>query len=157
MTRWSRRGMITSVICVLFVAACVVSTVIRVGGGGSHFQFSVHGMALLLWQGPGQEHHPGGLWVRFDPSRVELMPLIHRWPSALSNEEVAFNMFFLLPLWPVVILCAVLILVMMTRGRSRKGRCQACGYDLRGIVTGRCPECGVPMETRTGERHGSVC
>ncbi|MGD2108888.1 MAG: hypothetical protein PVI86_05800 [Phycisphaerae bacterium] len=26
--------------------------------------------------------------------------------------------------------------------RRRKGLCVKCGYDLRGNVTGRCPECG---------------
>lgn len=25
---------------------------------------------------------------------------------------------------------------------SRRGRCQRCGYDLTGNVSGRCPECG---------------
>ena len=24
--------------------------------------------------------------------------------------------------------------------------CQSCGYDLRGIAHGRCPECGKPVE-----------
>lgn len=26
---------------------------------------------------------------------------------------------------------------------ARHGRCAACGYDLRGIASGRCPECGA--------------
>lgn len=40
--------------------------------------------------------------------------------------------------------------------RRRRGRCQHCGYDLRGsIEMGRCPECGTPfdlsdVETWTG-------
>jgi undecaprenyl pyrophosphate phosphatase UppP len=25
------------------------------------------------------------------------------------------------------------------------GRCQKCGYDLTGNVSGRCPECGTPV------------
>jgi hypothetical protein len=28
------------------------------------------------------------------------------------------------------------------RRRRSQGRCAACGYDLRGNVSGRCPECG---------------
>lgn len=30
----------------------------------------------------------------------------------------------------------------MTRTRRRLGQCLACGYDLTGNVSGRCPECG---------------
>ena len=29
------------------------------------------------------------------------------------------------------------------RRRRRSGRCQRCGYDLTGNVSGRCPECGA--------------
>lgn len=28
--------------------------------------------------------------------------------------------------------------------RWREGRCVACGYSLRGNVSGTCPECGTP-------------
>jgi hypothetical protein len=28
------------------------------------------------------------------------------------------------------------------RNRKRRGRCPACGYDLRGSAGGPCPECG---------------
>ncbi|MBK9118403.1 MAG: hypothetical protein IPM18_02215 [Phycisphaerales bacterium] len=27
------------------------------------------------------------------------------------------------------------------------GHCQACGYDLTGNVSGRCPECGTPLSS----------
>ena len=30
------------------------------------------------------------------------------------------------------------------RGRRLAGLCAACGYDLRGSDSGRCPECGSP-------------
>ena len=30
--------------------------------------------------------------------------------------------------------------------RRRRGLCVACGYDLRGNVSGACPECGTPHE-----------
>jgi hypothetical protein len=29
------------------------------------------------------------------------------------------------------------------RSRRRRGRCIACGYDLRGIEGAKCPECGM--------------
>ena len=37
--------------------------------------------------------------------------------------------------------------------RFAKGMCEGCGYDLRGNVSGRCPECGLPVSTkRDGHR-----
>ncbi|MBK7403236.1 MAG: hypothetical protein IPJ41_01045 [Phycisphaerales bacterium] len=35
-----------------------------------------------------------------------------------------------------------------TARRRRRGLCMACGYDLRGIESGVCPECGRPSEPR---------
>jgi hypothetical protein len=33
------------------------------------------------------------------------------------------------------------------RGRKGAGRCVACGYDLTGNTSGRCPECGAAAAT----------
>ena len=39
---------------------------------------------------------------------------------------------------------AVVAILIATTGRKpRPGHCQACGYDLTGNTSGRCPECGV--------------
>ena len=36
--------------------------------------------------------------------------------------------------------------------RRRKGLCLKCGYDLKGNVSGTCPECGtkIPEQSKTG-------
>jgi hypothetical protein len=53
-----------------------------------------------------------------------------------------------LPLWMPVFLFLVLpasaVAVRSVRRRRRRNRglCERCGYDLRGSVSGRCPECG---------------
>jgi len=31
--------------------------------------------------------------------------------------------------------------------------CRECGYNLTGNVSGRCPECGTPIQTPTSETH----
>lgn len=33
--------------------------------------------------------------------------------------------------------------------------CWKCGYDLRGNVSGRCPECGEPVQAALGEDRAS--
>jgi len=35
------------------------------------------------------------------------------------------------------------------------GRCQTCGYDLTGNVSGRCPECGAPVPDTRPEREST--
>ena len=45
----------------------------------------------------------------------------------------------LLPLVPTVLLVAYL---RRSRRRAQAGTCLHCGYDLRGITSDRCPECG---------------
>jgi hypothetical protein len=59
----------------------------------------------------------------------------------------------LIPLWALLmsslvplmfVVCAFLIRRSIGRRRQRSGRCEGCGYDLRGSTV-RCPECGRAM------------
>jgi hypothetical protein len=48
-----------------------------------------------------------------------------------------------LPLWTLVLLIAAPTGVLWWRDRRHpEGDCPSCGYDLAGIATGVCPECG---------------
>jgi hypothetical protein len=55
-----------------------------------------------------------------------------------------------IPNWPIV-LVAVLMMLLLTRGPlrryrwKRQGKCMRCGYDLRGNPSDRCPECGAAV------------
>lgn len=55
------------------------------------------------------------------------------------------------PLLPLLSVLAVPtgLLWWADRGYPR-GRCQACGYNLAGNVSGRCPECGELLEVARG-------
>lgn len=54
---------------------------------------------------------------------------------------------FYLPLWPLLILLLPPLIAIwaadIRHWRARARGCKACGYDLTGNTSGRCPECGA--------------
>lgn len=47
------------------------------------------------------------------------------------------------PIWTLLAIAAIPTAALWWRNRPfPNGRCQRCGYDLTGNVSGRCPECG---------------
>lgn len=52
------------------------------------------------------------------------------------------------PLWTPLALLMLLAAALWWRDRRPfpRGRCATCGYDLTGNVSGRCPECGLPIQ-----------
>ena len=52
---------------------------------------------------------------------------------------------FTLPLWIPLAIVAIPTAILWYRDRRPPpGRCQECGYDLTGNLSGVCPECGMP-------------
>lgn len=80
---------------------------------------------------------PTGLWWR---PRAEVVDLGMTRPDG-SPELLAVAM---CPLWPVAVLGGGVagMLWWRTRRVVMPGHCAGCGYDLRGLGGGRCPECG---------------
>jgi hypothetical protein len=54
-------------------------------------------------------------------------------------------------LWLVMVLPTMLLCKWSTRGRFKLGRCSTCGYDISGVVSALCPECGTMISTRLPE------
>ena len=59
-----------------------------------------------------------------------------------------------IPYWSIAAVCAVGPVVVLWRWRRERhrvarGRCRACGYDLR-ATPGRCPECGMAVSGGDG-------
>ena len=70
------------------------------------------------------------------------------WPAINQSMSV---LEVWLPLWIPFVLVAVPTAFLWWRDRHRipPGRCQKCGYNLTGNVSGVCPECGTPTPRST--------
>jgi len=144
----------------------VVLTVFRAGlgvaiGGAGMALFLPHGADGLTW-----------MWIYLYATRLGAWWLVGRVGAALRGRRLAgwtisglgLNAAFDVAaisglangwLWPAGIMAgiAAFILVLDRVGRrsSLKARfaftgvCQSCRYDLRGNLSGRCPECGAPV------------
>jgi hypothetical protein len=58
-----------------------------------------------------------------------------------------------LPYWLLLTGAAIPTTWLWRRRRRRysPGKCRECGYNLTGNTSGRCPECGTPIEAATAE------
>jgi hypothetical protein len=71
-------------------------------------------------------------WKRDPPVTLPTRP---RWPGFLLDSTLFAAAWWLLGAIPRRVRGAL---------RRRRGRCPRCAYDLRGLLTPTCPECGVP-------------
>jgi len=82
--------------------------------------------------------------MRIDPD-VDYSSLF--WVTTSDDDGRLDSLSMSVPLWAVsVILLLQPVLVgyrlAVRKHRARTGKCVGCGYDLRGNVSKRCPECG---------------
>jgi len=74
-----------------------------------------------------------------------------RWSGASTWRAGGTTAYCWYPLWPalpVVVIPTALLWFVDRRRRILPGHCQKCGYNLTGNVSGRCPECGQPVERK---------
>ena len=66
-----------------------------------------------------------------------------RWSLGGWLPSRRFKYLWLVPIWNILLLAALPAVCLVWRGRrTAKDHCQQCGYNLKGNISGRCPECG---------------
>ena len=75
-------------------------------------------------------------------------------------EVYSTDITVLCPFWFLLLLVSVPTCVLYwgtRRGRALAGHCSKCGYDLRGNVSDRCPECGAAVDDTKHRQSISSC
>lgn len=101
--------------------------------------------------------HWGGAWLwKLAPCsdgvklRVGAFSLLV-FPRGILNDNGG-ALFLTLPHWFVSVVCVIPPTIILYRHRCKRKRqsrslCASCGYDLRGNISGICPECGKATVT----------
>lgn len=132
------------------IVAFLISTILRLVYVSHDFTFGVFvGQARYFHQAVLSaplrksfcKRHPRGLSVCF---ASELPSFRDLWIPVLRPEGMTVPIVYV----PVLLAAGSLLLQRHRRRRQpQTGCCSVCGYDLFGNESGRCPECGKPIDT----------
>lgn len=150
-------GFSTVALATLLTLAAADRVLLRtyVGSGGSGFELRDSRISAFVPIGQSDESATTMEWSW--PPRESLFDRLD-W---IFVERVVSDYVFIavdISLWPFAILLTLSSALALIRGpvrrayRSRRGLCLNCGYDLRANISGRCPECGVPVGKPTSAR-----
>jgi ribosomal protein L37E len=53
-------------------------------------------------------------------------------------------------------ICGLALVVRPRKKPARNALCQRCGYNLRALTSGRCPECGMPIPRRVDNANAAI-
>lgn len=146
--RWGGLLTVSAIAGLLTLSTC---RALRYNGRGFAAEASYGGLALWCSSAPGPGPLRAGMslgWrlVRFKPpalvpSASTAWRSLVAWPPRAASSGTVW--FIDLPLWmPLVGVGIPTCWLWRLSRRSAPGSCPTCGYDLAGITTGLCPECG---------------
>jgi hypothetical protein len=141
--KWT--GTLACLLILLAAAACLRWQVIQVGDGRT-FDIAAAGGRMSVGWGPW-----GVYGISVGPRLNTWKEIVAEWDRhalwGISAAHVARGGWLTFPLWMPFVLTGVPTGWLWWRDRRRvpAGHC-ACGYDLTGNVSGRCPECGMGFQ-----------
>ncbi len=108
-------------------------------------------LSVWAWRIDSNETHGAFEYApyRHDAGRLPFRAL----PYLPIYRGIIINTIFYALLWlPVLFLSTHTIRAHRRRARTRRGRCPNCNYDLTGLASSNCPECGIapPPPTSAG-------
>ena len=128
------------VLCVVIVAAWGLSTVCDVVYRPRSCRVSLTAGAARVDVAPYAARTP---YIRRRLGRgLFWLPFHNRWPDLVESPVHVV----LVPLWLPFLFTAVPTVIAWRRDRRPKPDHCACGYNLEGNVSGKCPECGTKVE-----------
>ena len=135
--KWGGTGL-----CALIVIAWVVSTwrtvtYATIGRPRYAVNLDAGGLYCVRIPNPPRSLKPG--WHMYPRQGPMLWKPDWDWYRSLQGVRI--------PFWLPLLLLLVPLALLWRRGQQvPPGHCHTCGYDLTGNVSGRCPECGTPVE-----------
>ncbi|MFQ5805658.1 MAG: hypothetical protein ACE5I3_04325 [Phycisphaerae bacterium] len=132
-----------AVVCLVLVAACGPWSLFYGTGPWWVDVGTAYVELCVFWELSGTE---GLLWW-FDGT-YNLKALLPRGERDPIRTRIA------IPIWPLLAVAATMtVLLFRSDRRFPPGKCQNCGYDLTGNLSGRCPECGAQAEPISPQRR----
>jgi hypothetical protein len=109
-----------------------------------------HRSPLVHWYTPflGRVHHE---WLE------DLGNKTPRWGAGFHYSWSSNFVMTAVPLWlPFLLTAAPTTWLWYRNRRTPAGHCKNCRYDLTGITTGICPECGTPINNEARGSYGQT-
>ncbi len=154
--KWS--GTLACLLILLAAAACLRWRYVAINVGRNSLVSIQEGSVWVGWGGSGWLGHSMPRAVQVGPPYANLGAAADNWskrgilwPQWRDLRPWGIGVDIRVPLWIPVVLLGAPTAWLWWRDRRRvpAGCCAACGYDLTGNVSGRCPECGALCEVGT--------
>ena len=98
---------------------------------------------LLAGAGPFNDSRILGGWQVLHHSDLDFWTQLYATPALRPWKWSARSWSVIVPLWFLTAIVSIPTAILWYRDRRQPpGHCQACGYDLTGNVSGKCPEYG---------------
>lgn len=133
---------LTALLLVLWVGSVWWGVRVHSEGAGPLLDLD-RGRLFCIWFNP-RSHWPEGIELEAIERHDWSMAWGFTWRREFISRQNCMLYLVGIPMWSLVLVTGGPCARLWYRDRRRAPeRCAKCGYDLRGSVTGVCPECGA--------------